>query len=73
MTEAPQNLRQIEIPKIAKNPIRKVKLPKGLCVGCFCRGAATLWSDTWVQKLLVFIHLVSMPCISCTETKIILN
>uniref|UniRef100_A0A8C0EGQ8 Treslin n=1 Tax=Bubo bubo TaxID=30461 RepID=A0A8C0EGQ8_BUBBB len=26
MTEAPQNLRQIEIPKIAKNPIRKVKL-----------------------------------------------
>ncbi|KAJ7409416.1 hypothetical protein WISP_114301 [Willisornis vidua] len=27
MTEAPQNLRQIEIPKIAKNPIRKEKLP----------------------------------------------
>lgn len=25
MTEAPQNLRQIEIPKVAKNPIKKVK------------------------------------------------
>lgn len=37
MTEAPQNLRQIEIPKIAKNPSRKVKLPEGLCVNCFCR------------------------------------
>uniref|UniRef100_A0A8B9Z5J7 TOPBP1 interacting checkpoint and replication regulator n=1 Tax=Buteo japonicus TaxID=224669 RepID=A0A8B9Z5J7_9AVES len=28
MTEAPQNLRQIEIPKITKNPIRKVKPSK---------------------------------------------
>ncbi|OWK62122.1 Treslin [Lonchura striata] len=27
MTEAPQNLRQIEIPKVAKNPIRKENLP----------------------------------------------
>uniref|UniRef100_A0A8B9P5L2 TOPBP1 interacting checkpoint and replication regulator n=1 Tax=Apteryx owenii TaxID=8824 RepID=A0A8B9P5L2_APTOW len=32
MTEAPQNLRQIEIPKIAKNPIRKVKLSQKDCV-----------------------------------------
>ncbi|XP_010074043.1 PREDICTED: treslin, partial [Pterocles gutturalis] len=30
MTEAPQNLRQIEIPKIAKNPIRKENLPSHL-------------------------------------------
>uniref|UniRef100_A0A663N2M2 TOPBP1 interacting checkpoint and replication regulator n=1 Tax=Athene cunicularia TaxID=194338 RepID=A0A663N2M2_ATHCN len=32
MTEAPQNLRQIEIPKIAKNPIRKVKHFQKDCV-----------------------------------------
>uniref|UniRef100_A0A8C0ANN0 TOPBP1 interacting checkpoint and replication regulator n=1 Tax=Buteo japonicus TaxID=224669 RepID=A0A8C0ANN0_9AVES len=33
MTEAPQNLRQIEIPKITKNPIRKVKPSKRIvCV-----------------------------------------
>uniref|UniRef100_A0A663N5W6 TOPBP1 interacting checkpoint and replication regulator n=1 Tax=Athene cunicularia TaxID=194338 RepID=A0A663N5W6_ATHCN len=34
MTEAPQNLRQIEIPKIAKNPIRKVKHFQKDCLTC---------------------------------------
>lgn len=57
MTEAPQNLRQIEVPKVAKNPIKKVKiLPEGLSVSC----------DTWLQKLLLCILLLS---VLCTENK----
>lgn len=32
MTEASQNLRQIEIPKTAKTPLRKVKLLQKGCV-----------------------------------------
>lgn len=32
MTEASQNLRQIEIPKTAKTPLRKVKLSQKGCV-----------------------------------------
>lgn len=38
MTEASQNLRQIEIPKIDKNPIRKVKLSQKHCGWDACAG-----------------------------------